>query len=768
MKHDVRLVPAALGAWISALLVLTVSSRQLVLCGVGLVATLAIAKLRYSRSYLAGVIVALGVAVIASLQLHAWSQDELTHAARERAFISVDGTIETEPVKHSGHFSSTTVVTLRADHFTVRGSSWESKQHLTITASSGQDWLELSPGSHIRAQGILSLSQGSSEPGIALRATGSYILIDNPGVAARFLHRVRLGLNKTSATLPMPAAVLLPGVVIGQTSAIPETLAQEFRDAALLHVLAVSGANLSILLGFVLLISGWFGVRGYGRLILGCLVAGTFVALCGTEPSVIRASAMGIVALTSVGSGATGGRAIRHLCVAVLVLLTIDPWLSLSWGFALSVTATAGLVLLAGPWAKCLAAWLPRWLAEVIAIPLAAQCATEPVVVLLSGQLSIVGVVANVLVAPFIAPATIMGFLATGLSLGGVFVGRVAAVPAGWCCNAIAWIARCCSHLPGARFSWPAGVLPWLVLVGIILLWLVLAPQILCRRWACLVLIGGLVLALIHSPYQPGFPPENWSIVVCDVGQGSAAVGRIAKHEAVVFDVGPEPRSVLACLSQLSITAVPVVVLSHDHADHTGGLEAVVSRFHPQLVIFSPTASNQRDRLIKQCKGAEVVLGYRGLELRLGTGVLEVVSVFQQAVQQSADLGTGESAVENDGSLVVQWTSASVSTLITGDIEQAAQQEALPLLHSTDVVLVAHHGSGHMLPEFYQGTHAQLAIISVGKDNDYGHPAAATLRAVHDAGMAVARTDYSGSIAVVREHGELHFSTTKTSKKGTP
>ncbi|MGL4832763.1 MAG: ComEC/Rec2 family competence protein, partial [Propionibacteriaceae bacterium] len=730
---------------------------------------LMMAKIRHSRLYLAGMIAALGLAAISGLHVHAWSNDRLTSAAREHAFISVDAVVIAEPTTHKSRFAAMTVINLRAEQFSVRGSTWKSKQGFAVTAPAGQDWSRLSPGSRIRVQGTVSLPHSDSAPRIVLHATQRYTLIDEPGAAPRFLHRVRQGLGETSATLPMPEAALLPGIVIGQTSAIPDVVTQQFRDAALLHVLAVSGANLSILLGFGLLLAGWCGVRGYQRLALAALVTAIFVALCGTEPSVVRASAMGVVALTAVGSGASEGRALRHLCVAILVVLALDPWLAVSWGFALSVAATAGLVLLSGPWAQHLAAWLPRWLAEAIAIPLAAQCATEPVVVLLSGQISIVGVVANVLVAPCIAPATILGFAATALSLGGASLGRIAAVPAGWCCHVIAWVAQHCSQLPGARFSWPAGALPWFVLVGLVLLWLVLARQVLSRWWVCGALVIGMVFTLVHSPRQPGFPPENWSIVVCDVGQGSAAVGWVAAHEAVLFDVGPEPRSVLACLSQLGITAVPVVVLSHDHADHTGGLDAVVTRFHPSLVIVSPTASAQREHLIGLCQDATVVMGYPGLTLHLGDGVLELISVLQHAHQQQPVGGnSGESAAENDGSLVAQWTSASVSTLITGDIEQAAQQEALSRLHPTDVVVVAHHGSGHMLPEFYHETHAQLAVISVGKDNDYGHPAASTLRALRDAGMAVARTDHSGSIAVVREHGELCFVTTKTLKKGTP
>src|SRR5690606_29747553 len=144
-------------------------------------------------------------------------------------------------------------------------------------------------------------------------------------------------------------------------------------------------------------------------------------------PSVLRATAMGVVALAAVGRGGAGGRAIRHLCVAMLALLVVDPWLARSVGFALSVLATGGIIWWGGTWAERLS-WLPRVIAEAVAVPLAAQVATQPVVAALSGQVSIVGLLANAVAGPLVGPATVAGFAAAGLSL----VHPWPAAAAGW------------------------------------------------------------------------------------------------------------------------------------------------------------------------------------------------------------------------------------------------------------------------------------------------------------------------------------------------
>ena len=145
-------------------------------------------------------------------------------------------------------------------------------------------------------------------------------------------------------------------------------------------------------------------------MLVGVLGVLGFVLLARPEPSVLRAAAMGTVALAGMGSRGRD-RGVRALGVAVFVLLLLDPWLALSVGFVLSSLATAGILFLGPPFRDALATWLPRWAAEALAVPFAAQLACTPVVAAISGQVSLVAVVANLVVAAAVGPATVLGLL---------------------------------------------------------------------------------------------------------------------------------------------------------------------------------------------------------------------------------------------------------------------------------------------------------------------------------------------------------------------
>ncbi len=213
--------------------------------------------------------------------------------------------------------------------------------------------------------------------------------------------------------VPPTSAALVPALVDGDDAGLSAGLEEDFRTTGLTHLTAVSGTNLTLVVGFLLVVARWCRVRGRWLYAVGAVGIVGFVLLARTEPSVLRAAVMGSVGLLALG-GNGRNRAIRALGVAVLVLLLVQPRLAVSAGFALSVLATAGIVLLAPGWRDSLARWLPRWLAEAIAVPAAAQLACTPLVAAISGQVSLVAVIANLLVAPVVGPATVCG-LAAGL-----------------------------------------------------------------------------------------------------------------------------------------------------------------------------------------------------------------------------------------------------------------------------------------------------------------------------------------------------------------
>ena len=410
-----------------------------------------------------------------------------------------------------------------------------------------------------------------------------------PSRSLALVEGVRAGLRTAVAHRPPEPRALVPALVLGDTSAMTDDLQQSFQATGLTHLTAVSGANLTLLLAFLLFAAKWSGLRG--RWLRGVGLGGVvvFVALCRTEPSVLRAAAMGLVALAALGAGG-GRKGLRQLCVAVLVLVLLDPFLSRSVGFTLSVLASAGIVWWASSWVSA-AVWLPRPLAEAVAVPLAAHLATLPVVASLSGAVSVSGLLANALAGPFVGPATVLGFAAAGLSLVSPGLAGLAGWGASWCAQLIIWVAHAGAALPGSSWQWPATPFALLVL-AVAALGLGMSVQVLARhRWWALAASVLLVAGMLTGPVQPGWPPRDWRLVACSVGQGDGLVLRAGSGQAVVVDVGPDPSLMRRCLSGLRIRSVPVVVLTHFHADHVDGLSGVLGHLPVGQIWVSPYAS---------------------------------------------------------------------------------------------------------------------------------------------------------------------------------
>jgi len=273
--------------------------------------------------------------------------------------------------------------------------------------------------------------------------------------------------------LPADQAAILPGLVLGDTSTVSATTTTEFRTAGLTHLTAVSGANVTIVCGTVLLSAGLVGPRAAVALAAVALLA--FVIVVQPTASVLRAAVMGAIALVAILS-ARRRQAIPVLATTVLGLPILAPQLAVDAGFALSVSATAALIVLAPGWAARLVArgW-PKPLAEAVCIALAAQLVTAPLVAAISGRLSVVGVLANLAVAVVIPPITVLGTAAAAVcwflpSAAGLLI-RFTGPELWWLLH----VASTASAAPGASVPVPSGLAGVLTVVGAtlaaVLLW---------------------------------------------------------------------------------------------------------------------------------------------------------------------------------------------------------------------------------------------------------------------------------------------------------
>lgn len=333
-----------------------------------------------------------------------------------------------------------------------------------IVIVGGQDWEHVVLGQLVRATGKLrSPDPGDVEAGV-LTASSPPLTLE--AAAAWQEQPAALGRQFAAAAgwLDADARGLLPGMVTGDTSGLDEQLEAAMKTVGLTHLTAVSGANCSLILGALLLAARSLRLARLPAAACALAGLGMFVLMVGPDASVLRASLMGGIALASLAGG-RAGRGLSFLCLAVIALLLCDPALGTSFGFLLSVLATLGIIVLGRRIMEWIPPAVPRWAAAGIAVPLSAQLLCGPVIVVLQPQFATYSLLANMLVAPLVAPVTILGTAAVPLVPVLPWLATALIGVAGLFAAGVAWVARCMAGLPGAAPPWPEGPFGLLTMV---------------------------------------------------------------------------------------------------------------------------------------------------------------------------------------------------------------------------------------------------------------------------------------------------------------
>jgi len=755
---DLRLVPPALATWLGMWLTTGWTWGVWATAGTAAAVGLVALALRHGSgpssrrrgvARLAGVVaLMLGAAgVVGGVRVASLTHGPLALAAAHGSVLEATVTVRSaRPAAVWGM----AVADATCREATIAGVAYRLGQPVVamVPADQAGQWLAYPAGTVVRVTVRAGVPETGDGEAAVFSVLGPAEVVRGPPGWQGVIESMRSGLVAAVAHNPPDQAGLVPGLVVGDTSAMSAGLMADFKATGLTHLVAVSGANLAIMLTFLTALAKRVGVRGHGLTAVSVVGIAGFIALCHSEPSVLRAAAMGVVALAAVGRGAGPGSGARGLALAIIGLCWIDPWMSRSVGFILSVLACAGIIAWGATWSRRLGRWLPEWAAQAMAIPLAAQVATQPVICWLSGAVSVAGLMANAAAAVWVAPATVIGLVTAVLSVVSPLVAGWTGYVAGWCAQPILTIGQGLAGLPGASHPWPvtpAGLAMVTVCCGVVV-WLM--PHLLSRAWAVIPLTVVLVATMLVPPFQPGWPGRDWVIAACDVGQGDAVVIRAGPGEAVLIDVGPADAGVTRCLGQLGVRRVPLLVLTHLHADHTGALAAVLDAVTVGQVLLPPAGGDPGPVMRElAATGTPVTTASGGLVVTVGQARILVVSAWRPV----GSAGDGEeSSSDNDGSLIVRVDVSGISLLDTGDVEVAGQQAALadPAALRVDVLKVPHHGSSRQDPGFLAATGARIALISVGESNPYGHPADKTVKALVGDGMTVVRTDRSGSITI--------------------
>jgi competence protein ComEC len=574
-------------------------------------------------------------------------------------------------------------------------------------------------------------------------------VVGHRGGIAGFADGLRARLARSMAPgLEGERRAVIAGIVLGEDEGLSEDLRARFRASGLYHLLAVSGQNVALIVGGVLLLAYWIGLsRMVGEVIALAAIAG-YVLAVGWQPSVVRAGVAG--ALASLAWLAARPRDRWYfLLLGAAVLMAWNPYSLFDAGFQLSFAAVAAIFVVVPRLQRSLAGYpVPRSLADVVAVSAACGVATAPILLTQFGSVPLYSIPANALAAPVVAP--LLGIaLVTALVAPAVPPLAVAmAWINGWLAAYLAGCARLVGGLPHAAVSARAALTVAIVVLGFVVVVARLRPPR-APRVAALVLLAALLGGgwRLHSRSADLPPPSGLRITFLDVGQGDAALLQ-APGGAVLVDEGPPEADVAEQLRKLGVKGLSLVVLTHPQRDHVGGAARVLERF-PVGVVLDPAVPNQnveeRSALaVARRHAVRVVAARAGQGFRIGKLRLRILW------PDDAGLPGDD---PNNHAIVVLATYGQVDALLTADAESDVTG---PLrVPPVEILKVAHHGSGDPgLPSFLERIRPRIAVVSVGADNPYGHPDPETVAALESVpSLALYRTDRDGRV-VVESDGE--------------
>ncbi|MBI5474463.1 MAG: DNA internalization-related competence protein ComEC/Rec2 [Ignavibacteriae bacterium] len=559
---------------------------------------------------------------------------------------------------------------------------------------------------------------------------------------------------------------LLKGLLIGERSGIPYPTRVAFMNSGISHILAVSGSNVVVVVGFYMTLLGLFRFSRTIKMILVCVGVVCYMLLTGNQPPIVRATIMTIVVL---GGKLLGERtnAFNSLGVAALLILLYDARQLYDVGFQLSFAAVFSIIYLypiTNSWISKLhgdALWRRAAIAllRVCAVSLVATLGTLPLTAVYFGRVSVVGILTNIFVIPLVGASVMLGFVTSLVGWISVWVAEVFSAVNRLLLKLILFIAtwsgtRSWAYVDTLRFS-PMLSVPFYA--GLIVLFH-LKNRIVLKKALLFLAISLNVVAFL-----PGSTPErtNGSLRVSfiDVGQGDASLIEFPNGQTMLIDAGMRnadydagERNVVPFLKRKGIAKLDYVVASHPDGDHIGGMPAVFRACEVKSVIDNGIATNDslyRDYVeaLQEEKCCQRVGRADSLVLDIGGARVYVLHPPEKVHHTN----TPQLALSNNNeSVVLKLCFGSTSFLLVGDTERQAEEEMLTrygrFLQST-VLKVGHHGSKTSSSEEFLGVvRPSYAVVSVGLHNKFGHPSDDVIARLAAVGSTVLRTDEDGAI----------------------
>jgi competence protein ComEC len=565
------------------------------------------------------------------------------------------------------------------------------------------------------------------------------------GVGDRLRDRIEQAVDRGARGV---RRALVLGIVLGEDEGLPERVRQDFRASGLAHLLAVSGQNVAFIVAGVFG-AGWLLRPSRAvRELTAIAVIAAYVLAVGWQPSVVRAGVAGVLA--SLAWLVARPRDRWHfLSLGALVLLVWAPTSVLEPGFQLSFVAVAGIFVGVPRAQRILEGYpLPRGSADALGVAIVCGLVTAPVVLVHFGQAPVYTVLANVLAFPAVPVVLGLGLLAAVADPVAPGAATALAWLAGWAAAWLELVARLIASLPGAQIGIRTAVV---VAIAIGACWAAAryaGVRVSARTSPLALAAAGSALVLLTAGWLWVRPAPVWDqptglrVTFLDVGQGDAVLLETPSARVLV-DQGPPEANVAGQLAAMGIRSLSALVLTHPQRDHVGGAADVIRQLRVGVVLDPDLAATGPERDEAVAAAAE-----RGVPVR----TVRVGSEFQASGLRLRVLWPPDPGLPtedpNQNAVVLAASYGEMDVFLPAD----AESDVTARLHldSFEILKVAHHGSADPgLQDELRVLRPRIAVISAGRNNDYGHPRPETLAALATvSGLALYRTDEHGRVVV--------------------
>jgi competence protein ComEC len=618
---------------------------------------------------------------------------------------------------------------------------------------------EFSLRQHYEANGIAMIMQAYGNDRVAVldSSSGWWLLRDVVFPVRRYV------LHFIDSTIPGEDGAFLKGILIGERSGMTQETREAFTNSGVAHVLAVSGSNVAVVAAAVFFFLGFFRLPRWVHLPATGLGLILYMLLAANQPPVVRATVMALVFLL--------GRTIEAksnpynaIGIAALIILAYDTLQVFDVGFQLSFTAVLSILYFypkVNSWIGLLG--LHRgflWMLRACALSLVATLGTLPLTAIYFSRVSVVGTLANVVVVPAVGFSTLLGIVSIVASLASGWVGGVYA---GLNQVLLHWTILIAKAAGGLSFSYVdthrftlIDALPFYVALTF-LFHIDVKPV--ARKLLILLLVTLNVAVVVPPPAAYAASSGKLRISFIDVGQGDAVFVEFPDGGTMLVDAGPRSlrydageRIVSPFLKRRGISRLGLVVASHPHADHIGGMSSVLRHFTVAKMVDSgqPVSSEMYEDYLahiraegcsfEPARGGSIVKDFAGVRLYVLSP--HTADAGHDTVNTTVNL--------NNASVVFKLQYGGISCILPGDSEREVELQMLDLygdfLRST-ILKVGHHGSlTSSTQEFLNAVRPEHAVVSVGTNNKFRHPSPEVIRRLHGMNVEVSRTDEVGAV----------------------